>query len=67
MIPWVIIAFSILASVPATAQDRPIPRMQERFNVGGYIEVGRARVALGRLMDILSAHRPVASSPGNSY
>jgi CubicO group peptidase (beta-lactamase class C family) len=41
MIPWVIIAFSILASVPATAQDRPIPRMQERFNVGGYIEVGR--------------------------
>jgi CubicO group peptidase (beta-lactamase class C family) len=35
----VILAFSVLSSFPATAQDRPVPRMQERFNVGGYIEV----------------------------
>ncbi|MBT6362135.1 MAG: hypothetical protein HOJ67_08040, partial [Rhodospirillaceae bacterium] len=41
MIPRVFIAFSVLASFPAIAQDRPMPRMQERFNVGGYIDVGR--------------------------
>jgi len=37
----VISAFIMLASFPATAQEIRIPQVPERFNVGGYIKIGR--------------------------